>query len=467
MNSDELFQLVALGESETVEFKSSTAELDAGMQAACGILNTGSAGLLLFGVTDNGEVRGQEIGAQTMERVANAIRRIEPMADTSISTTELDNGKSVIAIRFPASVRTHTFDGVPYQRLGKSTSRMPAVLFQQRLLEEAHHADSWENRPAIGYTIDDLDHKQILISVEESIRRQRLTDPNTRDIASLLLGFGLIRDGVPLNAAMVLFAKEHRLLPDYPQCVLRVARFRGTTKSEFRDNRQYIGNAFELFQRAQQFWIDYLPIAGRVVPDQIARIDEPLYPTAALREAMANAICHRDYAIRGANIDLAIYDDRLEITSPGPLRFGLEVEDLFVPHESKRWNPLIASVFYRQGIIETWGSGTLKMIQLNQSAGIPAPEFVASRHSFNVVFRPTVYQAPTRVETDLSLLQQDILNTLARSGPLSLRHLLDLLPNQPTRRTVQNNLQMMKALGLVDYTGRTASAVWSLRKMGD
>lgn len=60
---------------------------------------------------------------------------------------------------------------------------------------------------------------------------------------------------------------------------------------------------------------------------------------------MANAICHRDYAVRGANIDLAIYDDRLEISSPGPLRFGLRAEDLLVSHESKRWNPLIASVY--------------------------------------------------------------------------------------------------------------------------
>jgi ATP-dependent DNA helicase RecG len=417
-------------------------------------------------VTDAGDVRGQDIGDQTMERVANAIRRIEPMVDPSISTTVLDTGRSVIVIRLPASERTHTFDGIPYQRLGKSTSRMPTTLFQQRLVEEAHRANSWESRPAFGYTIDDLDHTQILSTVRDSILRQRLTDPITRDIDELLLGFGLIRDGVPLNAAMVLFAKENRLLIDYPQCLLRVARFRGTTKREFRDNRQYVGNAFELFIRAQQFWIDYLPIAGRFVPNQIARIDEPLYPTEALREAIANAICHRDYASRGGGIDLAIYDDRLEITSSGPLRFGLEVEDLVVPHESKPWNPLIASVFYRRGIIETWGSGTLKMIELNQSAGIPAPEFIATRHSFTVVFRPTVYQAPTRVETDLSLLQQDILNTLARSGPLSLRHLLELLPNQPTRRTVQNNLQMLKTLGLVDYSGRTTSAVWSLRRMG-
>jgi ATP-dependent DNA helicase RecG len=271
---------------------------------------------------------------------------------------------------------------------------------------------------------------------------------------------------VVLNAGMVLFGKEDRLRVDYPQCLLRLARFRGTTKSEFRDNRRYLGNAFELFSRAQQFWIDYLPIAGRVVPDRIERIDEPLYPTAALREAIANAICHRDYAARGGGIDLAIYDDRLEITSAGPLRFGIEVADLLAPHESRSWNPLIANVFYRQGIIESWGSGTLQMIELSESAGIAVPEFLATPRSFTVRFRPSAYRAPSRVETNLSLLQQDILNTLAESGPIPLRQLVTLLPGEIPLRTVQDNLQMLRSLGLVDFFGNARAARWSLRETG-
>jgi ATP-dependent DNA helicase RecG len=421
-------------------------------------------GFVLFGVTDAGNARGQEIGDQTLERVANAVRSVEPMADISIHSIALENGRSVVAVRIPASDRTHTYAGVPYQRLGKSTSRMPSELYQQRLVEEANRSNSWESRPAIGFSVEDLDQEQVISTVEEAIRRQRLPEPFTRDVGSLLLGLGLVRDGALLNAGMVLFGKEECLRVAYPQCMIRLARFRGTTKSEFLDNRQFVGNAFDVFARAQQFWIDHLPIAGRVVPDQMARIDEPLYPTAALREAIANAICHRDYAARGGAIDLAIYDDRLEITSAGPLRFGFEVEDLLVPHESRSWNPLVASVFYRQGIIESWGSGTLQMIELSQSAGIAAPEFVATSRSFTVVFRPNSYRAPSRVETDLSLLQQEILNTLADSGPLSLRRLLELLPDQPSRRTVQNNLQMLKSLGLVNYSGRTTSGGWSLRR---
>ena len=119
---------------------------------------------------------------------------------------------------------------------------------------------------------------------------------------------------------------SHCLLPNYPQCALRMARFRGSDKSEFLDNRQEIGNAFDLFQRAQRFVRDHLPVAGRVLPNVFERVDDPLYPPAALREAVANALCHRDYSIAGGVVSIAIFDDRLEISSTGVLPFDLTPE---------------------------------------------------------------------------------------------------------------------------------------------
>ena len=98
-----------------------------------------------------------------------------------------------------------------------------------------------------------------------------------------------------------------------------------------------------------------LPIAGRFQADRFERIDEPLYPPLATRESLANALCHRDYAIGGGSVGVAVYDDRLEVMSSGTLHFGLTPEKLFEPHESLPWNPLIARTFYRRGIIEEWG----------------------------------------------------------------------------------------------------------------
>lgn len=126
-------------------------------------------------------------------------------------------------------------------------------------------------------------------------------------------GGGLIKEGRLLNAAVVLFARAEGILPNYPQCLLPLARFRGTDKTEFTDNRQEYGNPLELSIRAQRFLRDHLPVAGRIVPNLFERIDDPLYPPAALREALANAICHRDYSAGGGAISIAIYDDRLGV----------------------------------------------------------------------------------------------------------------------------------------------------------
>lgn len=183
-----------------------------------------------------------------------------------------------------------------------------------------------------------------------------------------------MRDGVLFRAAAALFGKADRLECDMPQCLLRVARFRGLDRTEFLDNRQFHGNAFSLLASAERFLRETLPIASRFESGRMERIDEPLYPPLATREALANALCHRDYAMGSGSIGLAVYDDRLEVTSTGPLHFGFTPEDLFGPHESKPWNPLVARTFYRRGIIEEWGRGTIRMADLTTAASLPHPE---------------------------------------------------------------------------------------------
>ncbi|HEV2148918.1 MAG TPA: ATP-binding protein [Longimicrobiaceae bacterium] len=290
-----------------------------------------------------------------------------------------------------------------------------------------------------------------------------MEEPGTRDPESLLVGLGLIEDGVLLNAAVALFAREERLLPYYPQCVLRMARFRGRDRTEFEDNRQEMGNAFVLLQRAQRFLREHLPVAGRVVPNLFERIDDPLYPPVALREALANALCHRDYGVGGGSISIGIYDDRLEISSTGRLPFGLTPADLVRPHPSRPWNPLMARVFYRRGIIETWGRGTLKIAELTEQAGLARPEFEESAGEVIVRFFPTGYVPPSRVSRDLSPLQQEILEYLAGAGVARLGQIVSELPSQPVARTVTDNLQTLRDLDLVELRGWGKGARWMLK----
>jgi len=130
---------------------------------------------------------------------------------------------------------------------------------------------------------------------------------------------------------------------------------RGETDAvEFKKSTAQLRRAMETLC-AMLFLRRHLPVAGRIVPGLFEREDEPLFPLEALREALVNAFCHRDYTIAGGAVSLAIYDDRLEIWSDGTLPFGLTPEDLKRDHPSKPRNPLIAKVFYLRGVIERWG----------------------------------------------------------------------------------------------------------------
>jgi ATP-dependent DNA helicase RecG len=396
MNTEELNELVRGGESDRVEFKKTTGQRSEGVRTVCAMLN-GVGGFVLFGVTPAGKVVGQVVTTHTLEEVHNELRKIEPPAFPDVETVPLGDGNRVIALRVPSGVGPYACDGRPYMRNGPTTIVMPQAIYGRKLLERSHATNRWENRPAEGVTFDELDRAEVTRTVDEAIRRSRMEDPGTRNIREVLVGFRLICEDRLLNAAVVLFAKGSKLLPSYPQCVLKMARFKGRDKTEFLDNRQEYGNAFDLLVRSQRFLRDHLPVAGRVVPGLFERVDDPLYPPEALREALANALCHRDYAAGGGSVSLAIYDDRLEIASTGPLPFGQTPQDLMKPHPSRPWNPLIASVFHRRGIIESWGRGTLRMAELTQRAGLVAPEIDAGVGEVIVRFRPTSYVAPQRV----------------------------------------------------------------------
>ena len=284
----------------------------------------------------------------------------------------------------------------------------------------------------------------------------------------------------PAFAAAVLFGKTSRLELDMPQCLLRVARFRGSDRTEFLDNRQFHGNAFALLWAAERFLRETLPIAGRIEPDRMERIDEPLVPPLAVREALANAFCHRDYSIGGGSVGVAIYDDRLEVTSSGSLHFGLTPEMLFAPHESLPWNPRIARAFYLRGIIEEWGRGTLRIESEATAAGLPRPEIEDAGGCVTVRFR---YRTPldqlvsparpvdtsaisdTVLERDtdsLTELQSAIVNILdAAATPLAFREIRARLPDSISGRQVKRALARLRILGHVHSTGRGIAARWA------
>ena len=450
-----------MGESETVEFKTTTGTRREGTKTVCAMLNQ-QGGQVLFGITPEGKVVGQQVSERTIEQVSAEFARIDPPAFPEIARIPMGGGREIIAIsvsRGPAG--PYMYRGSAYRRIGSTTVEMRADEYRRLLFERMHSERRWENQPADGWTVADLDIAEIRNTVAEAVRIGRLNEPGNREPENLLRGLGLLRDGVLFHAAVVLFGNTERLESEMPQCLLRVARFRGVDRSEFLDNRQFIGNAFTLLANAERFLRDTLPIASRFESGRMARIDEPLYPPLATREALANALCHRDYAMGGGSIGLAVYDDRLEVTSTGPLHFGLTPDDLFGPHESRPWNPLIARTFYRRGIIEEWGRGTIKMAELATSAGLPRPEIDERRDCVTVRFRRAGVVLSGQRDKDLVERKDAILALLDRSeGGLALREIVANLTPDVSARQVRRTLAALRDLGLAEPTGRGMAARW-------
>ena len=215
-----------------------------GWSGACGHFRKVSGDLVLFGVTPEGTVVGQQVSDQTIEKVSAEIQRIEPRTFPSIQRVPVEGDIEVIVVvARPGSTKPYVYKRTAYRRVGNTTLAMSTEEYNRVLFERMHAEQRWENQPATGWSVDDLDAVEIRKTVREAIWRSRLEDPGTREPAELLQGMKLVKDGVLLRAAVVLF-----------------------------------GNAFTLLSAAERFLRDTLPIAGRFERDRFDRIDETPLP---------------------------------------------------------------------------------------------------------------------------------------------------------------------------------------------
>ena len=141
-------------------------------------------------------------------------------------------GREVVTVAVDAGQnQPYTCKHRPWRRVGNTNEAMTQSAYEGLLLERLHTERRWENQSA-DWTVADLDHREIHRTVEEAIRRGRLEEPGTRDTTSLLRGLGILKDGAVLRAAVVLFGHSEKVSVEYPQCTLRIARFRGVDRED-------------------------------------------------------------------------------------------------------------------------------------------------------------------------------------------------------------------------------------------
>lgn len=388
MTIKDIETLIHTDETRNLELKKTTGELKDGMKSACAFLNT-DGGWLIFGIAPTTlKVVGQDVTENTRREIAQAVTHLEPALDVEVNYVDLpnSNGKQVIVMHFDKwvwSKEPYTYHKCPYYRIESVTKEMPRDMFVERLKAARPHDFAWENQTAESVTLDDMDEERIRNAVRLGIAGGRINASAEGATVETLLGkLKLLNNGKPTNAAVMLFGMN---TDDYPQLLLRMACFKGNDKNEFLDNKQEMGNFFDLLDAGTAFCFRNLRLAGKIVG--MRREEQLEIPAEALREALINALCHREYDNPRASVSLAIYYDRIEIVNPGHFPAQLTPENIKLQHDSFPFNLKIAQVLYQTTYLESWGSGVRRMVKLCEAQHLAEPEYRLGNNTVTVIFR--------------------------------------------------------------------------------
>lgn len=468
MSSDALGITPAL-ESEREERKESWQEN--GLEALAAFANT-RGGTLWIGVKDNGdpvEPGGwSDAGvAGRMEAIINKIVSKLGVHPASV-TIETVKGKPVLAIQMNAAPAPISLDGHYWRRVGNTSRRIPAEELQRFLLERTGTA--WDSLPC--------DEAQEALSEEAFARfkaqaRKRLPAISPEDSPERVLDNLELRaqDGRLRRAAVMLFGRDRAPQRLNPTAFVKMGRFKDSTT--ILDDKEFGGNLFEQLDAAMQQFRQYLQVRYEFRKEMgdlsgleaMQRIEIWDYPLDALREAVANALLHRDYT-DFSSVMVRVYDDRVLISSPGLLPAGVTLEDLTTdPHRSRPRNPLLAQAFFLTEIVEKWGTGTLRMARLCAEQGLPAPEFAEVSGEFWVTFRKDPYTDERLRALGLSDRQIQAVRYVQERGSISNAAYRSLVG--VSDETARQELRRLVTQGLLRAEGRGRSAQYVLAKAGE
>ena len=442
-------ELIKTGEGYHLEFKES---LDKSfIEEVCAFTNS-AGGKILLGISDNGEIKGIKTDNIFLSRVQDTVSQIEPKLD--IKVTKSDN---IVIVDVPeGKEKPYGCSKGFFIRIGPNTQKLTRneiVSFFQK--EGRIRFDELENRKAdFKRDFDETAFKNFL-------EMSSITPAIDRDFLLKNLDC-FLENGKMTNAGVLFFTKstEFLLLQATVVCVL----YKGTKKLHVLDKKDFFGNIFKNIEDAVLFIKRHTNLEYRI--EKLRREEIPDIPELALREAVVNAVCHRDYFEKGANVMIEIFDDRVEISNPGGLPSGLNPKDFGT--KSVVRNPIIASLLNRAEYIEQIGTGINRIKKSVAEQGKGGVEFFYDTF-FTVIFK--------RPETTTKISENTTQNTTQKTTQ-NQKAILEYLKNNPkagrkeiaaqlsniTEDGVKYNLKRLQETGKLKRIGSAKGGYWEISK---
>jgi len=416
-------------ENQNLEFKESWR--DDYLKIISAFANS-DGGVLYIGVDDNGKALGlsdKDI-KKLLSSIPNKIRN--KLGLTVFVSEEKKSRKNVLKIEVPKSTIPISLDGKHYIRSGSTTLQLKGNELSQFLLKKM--GKTWDSLPSEAGT-SEIDNSSI--DNFKAIAREKIPSiTKENSIRKIFSNLQLTTEDKHLtNAAVLLFGKAPGKF--FISATTRVGRFK--TPTDIIDTVIIEGNLFKQLELILDAIKKHLNVRFEI--KGIHRKDVWDYPLEAIREAVINALIHKDY-LSTAEIQIKIYDDKIWIWNPGGLPPQLTIDDLKKEHSSYPRNPLIANAFYLAGLIERWGSGTRRIVDLCREQGLPEPEYREELGGFSVWLYKDIYNEENLRKMGLNERQIKAVLYVKERREISLSDMKTMFPDF-TEKTLYRDLQFL------------------------
>ncbi|MFA6074621.1 MAG: RNA-binding domain-containing protein [Negativicutes bacterium] len=387
-------EIIKQGESKTVEFKEILPEGEKIAKSVIAFANTGG-GRIFIGVRDDGTITGIDETQLFVlkDKVANIIHdSISPNVFPEIYSLNLDDKMLMVIQVAPSNSRPHYLRSVgieksAYVRLGSTNKAADKQM--RRMLELQQQNITFDEEICVLEPADSERCAKLKALLKKYTNRSKaLTD---MDLHNLRLISEMYDKTYFTNGAAIILG----LLPN---ASIKCARFAGTERLTFLDRKDCEGDLFSQIEQAEKFLAFNLRLGARI--EGFRRIDIPEIPFAALREALVNAVIHRDYSLLGADVRVTVNDVAVEITSPGDVPGGSTIGEALQGRSEIR-NNVLARVLKETEFFDRWGTGLRRIMSECAEAGLPAPEIIERGYGVSVKFlRPDLEQSERKVDAN-------------------------------------------------------------------
>ncbi|MFH1432217.1 MAG: RNA-binding domain-containing protein [archaeon] len=455
-------KLVSNGESDTLEFKKSLALKDEIGEGVSALSNT-SGGIILVGVTDSREIAGVETGKKTLEDLANYIKtNTDNHIFPKISAVKAE-GREIVIIEVKESIEKPVFfKSKAYIRVGKSRHKLSASEIRN-LAKESGTKVHWDELICENAVLADIDEEKVRWFLRKARDEGRLSIGEEVPIRDVLMQLKLLKDNKPTNAVIFLFGKNAGLffLQSGVKCIaLQTSEF----VKPYTSYQEYGGNLFEQADKATAFVLENIRRSLWVAAGEVRARQAYELPAEAIREAVINAVIHRDYQST-SKVQIRVFPGRVEIWNPGQLPSQLDIDDLRKSHPSIPANPLLFRQFYRAAYVEDAGGGTVDIIQKCRELNLPEPSFEQKMGSFVVTLLRTAITDEYMDALKLNKRQKSAVKYLQDHGRIT-RAEYEKIHSIP-ERTANRELNELAGKKVIEKLGSGRETYYVLARTGE